>query len=100
MGYYRVQIHGTGIRIAGEEKSRPIIGFYTTRIVRANYEDDARAKAIASVRDQWASGAEAKYYNCGSPTLHVEEVVPARFLQGLLFRNTGHTFYLEDEHAI
>lgn len=32
----------------------------------------------------------------GVLTLHAEEVAPVRFLQGLLFRNTGHTFYSED----
>ena len=100
MGYFRILLHGDGIRVEGEDPSRPIVGFYTTRMVRATSEVEARQKAIEAVRLQWTTGAEAKSNKGGAPSLKVEEASPAKFLQGLLFRDTGHTFYPEDEHVV
>jgi hypothetical protein len=100
MGYFRVLLHGDGIRVEGETASRPIVGFYTTRMVRATSEVEARRKAIEVVRQQWATGAEAKSNLGSAPSLKVEEISPAKLLQGLLFRNTGYTFYPEDENVV
>jgi hypothetical protein len=100
MGYFRVLLHGSGIRVEGGELSRPIIGFYTTRMVRAASEGEAQVIAMESVRMQWATGAEAKCNQGDAPALKVEEVSPAKLLQGLLFRNKGHSFYSEDDHVI
>jgi hypothetical protein len=100
MGYFRVLLHGEGIRVEGEPASRPIVGFYTTRMVRATSEGEARRKAVEAVRLQWATGTEAKSNLGGAPSLKVEEISPAKLLQGLLFRNTGHTFYLKDENVV
>jgi hypothetical protein len=96
MAYYRVLLHGTGICIH-QEGSDPIIGFYTTRAVKADSISEAIEGAKALVDAEWTRGP-----HCGSnegerPTLAVEQVYSENFLGYLKFRNKGYTFYADGE---
>ena len=94
MPYFRVQLHGTGICIDGVGGAPPIVGFYTTRIVRAESQEDAVEVAAQAVTTQWITGAGYAKNNRGTPPmLSVEWVRNDTFLGSLLFRGVGHTFY-------
>ena len=97
MPYFRVQLHGTGIYLVGAGSEPPIVGFYTTRIVRAESREAAARAASRSVTAQWSNGAAyAKNNRDSLPVLSVEWVKDDTFLGRLLFRGTGHTFYSAD----
>jgi len=97
MPYFRVQLHGTGIRLAGAGSEPPIVGFYTTRIVRAASPAAAAEAAARTVSAQWADNTTYAKSNVGSsPKLSVEWVKNDTFLSSLLFRGTGHSFYPAD----
>jgi hypothetical protein len=97
MPYFRVQLHGTGICLFGSGSEPPIVGFYTTRIVRAESREAAATVAARSVTAQWGNGtAYAKNNRSSLPMLSVEWVKDDTFLGSLLFRGTGHTFYPAD----
>jgi len=94
MPYFRVQLQGTGIRLAGAGSEPPIVGFYTTRIVRAASPAQAAEAAARTVSAQWADNTAYARSNAGSPPkLSVEWVKDDTFLGSLLFRGTGHAFY-------
>ena len=81
---------GTGIE-------PPIVGFYTTRIVRAASPEAAAKVAARRVSSQWTDDPTYAGSNVGSPPiLSVEWVKNDTFLGSLLFRATGHTFYPAD----
>jgi hypothetical protein len=77
----------------------PIIGFFTTRIVRAKSLDEAEEKAKAMVLTDWTSGEYASS-NVGSrPILRVDSVYGSNWWQHLRFKNKGHSFFAEEENA-
>ncbi len=97
MPYFRVQLHGTGICLVGSDSEPPIVGFYTTRIVRAESREAAATAAARSVTAQWGSGTAYAKNNRGSlPMLSVEWAKDDTFIGSLRFRGTGHTFYSAD----
>lgn len=98
MGYFRVMLHGDGI-LCETDDSPTIIGFYTTRIVRAPSEEEAKVKATALVRNQWTTGAEAKWNRGSLPLLTVETTEPISLWMALFFRNKGHTFYSDESSS-
>jgi hypothetical protein len=93
MPHYRVMLHGTGIHVPGNSGAPPIIGFYTTRVVRASSEAEAAHAAKSVVTAQWQSGEYAESNTGGLPQLRIESVARTGFFRGMLFRNGGHTFY-------
>ena len=94
MPYFRVQLHGTGICLDGAGGAPPAVGFYTTRIVRAETHEDAAKAAAQAVTTQWTTGTDYAKNNRGTPPmLTVEWVRDDTFLGSLLFRGVGHTFY-------
>ena len=77
---------------------RPIVAFYTTRIVRAESREAAANAAVRAVTAQWSSGSAYAKNNRGSlPRLSVEWVKDDTILGSLLFRGSGHTFYPADQ---
>src|SRR5437867_258919 len=94
MPYYRVMLHASGIRVPVAGSVRPIIGFYTTRLVRAASEAQAAHKATENVSAQWATPEYSQTNLGGPPELIVESVSRATFLDSLRFRGTGHSFYV------
>jgi len=93
MAFYRVSLNGTGIRVPGQEGDKSIIGFYTTRAVRAASTEEAVDRAKALVNADWASGPYQES-NAGShPSLAVEDVYSDNVLGYLTFHNKGYVFY-------
>ena len=97
MAYFRIMLHGDGI-LCRVNDSPPIIGFYTTRIVRAPASDVAKIKALEMVRANWETGHEGKWNHGAAPHISVESVSSASFLAYLLHRNRGHSFYSNEEN--
>jgi hypothetical protein len=97
MPFYRVMLHGSGIRIPGEKSGQEIIGFYTTRLVRAPSEETAVIKARAKVEAQWSEGRYAHSNEGSIPDLSTEWVRRTSFLDLFFFKATGHVFYPEDD---
>ena len=78
----------------------PIIGFYTTRIVRAASQEEAAKATAHSVTEQWSTDPGYSKNNRGTlPTLSVEWVRNDTFFGSLFFRGVGHTFYPAEPSA-
>jgi hypothetical protein len=100
MPNFRVRLHGTGIHLDGTGGGAPIVGFYATRVVRAESRDDAAKVATRSVSEQWRNDpAYAKNNRGAPPTLCVEWVRDETLLGGLFLRSVGHTFYPAEPSA-
>lgn len=100
MPYYRVMLHGTEIRIPGEDPGQPIVGFYATRLVRGDSEDVAVLLAKERVTAEWA-GPEYSAINLGRlPVLRAESVTRTSFLDRLMFPNKGHVFYASGDDEV
>jgi hypothetical protein len=99
MPYYRVMLHGTGIRVPSQEVGREIIGFYTTRLVLAPTEGEAVTRAHGKVMSQWSSGNYARSNKGQLPELSTQWVERTSFLDLFFFKATGHTFYAADDDA-
>ena len=98
MAYFKVMLHGEGVEVPDVGGGPPIVGFYTTRLVRAVSPEEAKKKAAALVVADWSSGEYATSNRAGVPRLTVESVHPTGWLQSLTFRNKGHTFYAADDN--
>ena len=94
---FRVQLHGTGILVDGEADQPPIVGFYTTRSVKARSPEDAVRVASQLVTAQWSEdGAYAERNRASLPQLSAEWVRPDNFLSRIFFRATGYCFYWDE----
>jgi hypothetical protein len=74
-----------------------MIGFYTTRLVRAVSEAEAREKASRMLMDEWTSGANAIHCIGKLPAISVESVEVAGFLDWVRFKKMGYAFYTADD---
>lgn len=94
MPYFRVVLHGQGIRFAlGEEE--PVVGFYATRLVRAGSAEEAVHKAKQAVQSVWARPEYAQHNLGNAPVLSTDLVEPISFLQSLRGSGGGHAFYTQ-----
>jgi hypothetical protein len=100
MPYYRVMLHGTGIRVPSQGSEEDLIGFYTTRLVRASSEAEAERSARGKVETQWRTGEYARNNLGPPPALSTEWVRRTSFLDLFFFRATGHAFYFQDADAV
>ncbi|HKD23799.1 MAG TPA: hypothetical protein VKB71_17405 [Rhizomicrobium sp.] len=107
MPFYCVIVQGDGILIRHRADSaaalglpprtptddQPIIGFFTTRFLRAHNPSAARMKAMRLVADDWAA-PPLNYINEGNtPRLSVDDIWEIGLLKYLSRRPRGHTFY-------
>jgi hypothetical protein len=97
MPTYRVQINGNGIRLPAQSAGQDIVGFFTTRVVRATSEEQAFRDAKELVLKQWISGAYAEANKGSRPEITLEWVKRTNFLDLLFFRGTGYCFYSGEE---
>ena len=95
MPYYRVRVEGTGISVTMSE--RTLVGFFTTRAVRARSPDEAVEKVRAMVTDAWVTGKYAAWNKGAPPAIRVEEVWRSPWHQNVFFKNDGHVFYPDEE---
>lgn len=95
MLFFRVVLHGTGISFTLDGASRPCIGFYTSRSVRASSAEEAVHKANQLVLATWRTEEYIRANSGGLPLLTTDEVEEISFWRTLKIPNTGHTFYAE-----
>jgi len=96
MPFFRVVLHGTGIKFTMDGSTKPCIGFYTSRGVRTGSAEEAVEKAKKSVMAVWAT-EEYVRANAGSlPLLSTDKVEQVSFWQARKIPNAGHTFYAEE----
>jgi len=93
MPYFKFILSGRGIDLPFESES--VVGFLTTRLVRA--ADLASAESLAKdlVLSEWRYGGTYAQANRGSlPVLSVEQSMPVGWLAGVFGRKpSGYTFY-------
>ena len=97
MAFYRVFLKGTGIQVSNPVGGDSLIGFYTTRAVRAGSVEEAVERAKTLVNADWASGIYQATNAGKRPSLTVENVFPDHFFGYLMFRNKGYTFYPDSD---
>ena len=100
MPFYKVLMHGEGIRVGGvaahQANQQPRVGVYTTRIAWAGTAEKARRSAIQKVARQWSSGSYADANAGAFPTLKIESIERVGMLKALLFKADGHMFYCDE----
>lgn len=97
MPFFNIMLNGEGILIPTERPEHAIVGFYTTRIVRAANAQEAGRAACAMVQRQWLSPAFTSNNTGGEPRLAIESIQRTTFWAWLRSRNTGHSFYGADD---
>jgi hypothetical protein len=97
VAFFRVVLDGTGTDIPAEENGPSIIGFFTTRLVRAATTIEAEKKAKGMVLNEWSSGRYAKANKGSLPVVSVESVEKSNLLESLRFKNKGYSFYMEEQ---
>ena len=86
-------VHGAGINIPGEDGEDAIIGFYTTRLVKAETRQEAEIKAKDMIIKEWSSGPCALSNKGSLPKLRIETVTDKTFFDSLRVKNKGYSFY-------
>lgn len=93
MPQFVVVMEGTGIKVPSVPE--PIVGFLTTRKVKAVDQDEAIKKARNVVLQDWTDG-EYQASNIGAlPDLQIDSVRRLGLIEGVFSRvpNSGYTFY-------
>jgi len=96
MPFFRVVLHGTGINFRIEGGSKPCIGFYTSRAVRAGSAEEAVEKAKKSVLAVWATEEYVRANAGDVPLLSTDRVEKVSFWQARRIPNSGHAFYAQE----
>ena len=89
-------MQGRGIHIASEVFGKPIIGFYTTRLVKAESLAAAKVKAKVHLLKEWDAEPYVSSNSGSSPTVTIQSVQQAGFSDWLKFKNKGYSFYVDD----
>ena len=99
MPYFRVTLSGSGISYPFEDGSDPVIGFFTTRDVRASDFESAGHLAKELVLAEWRDSGPYAAANRGAiPSLVVENSFPIGMLEGIFGRKpAGYSFYTHDD---
>lgn len=97
MPHFKVILSGRGIDLPFEGDS--VVGFFTTRLVRAADMASAESLAKELVLSEWCLGGTYAQANRGSlPALSVEQSLPVGWLAGALRRKpSGYTFYCQED---
>ena len=97
MPYFKIMLSGRGIDL--QIDGIPVIGFFTTRLVRA--PDPVAASLLAKdlVLSEWKLGSPYAAANRGAvPAMTVESCFPVGFLAGTFGRKpSGYTFYSHED---
>ncbi|MGQ9448020.1 hypothetical protein ACSAMZ_01825 [Xanthomonas citri pv. bilvae] len=93
MSYFKVILSGRGIDLPFDGTS--VVGFFTTRVVRAAEPQAAESQAMELVLSEWRPGGTYADTNRGSlPALAVEQSIPLGVLAGIFGRKpSGYSFY-------
>ena len=90
-------LNGTGILIPNIDNGNSIIGFYTTRVVKAGTVEEAIDRAKALVNTEWLSTPYHESNKGKHPSLTVDKVYTEHLFGFIMFRNKGYTFYRDDD---
>ena len=92
MPYFRVLMNGEGISVSSSGDQ--IIGFYTTRWVKADVPEEAEDLAKKLVLRDWTNGEYAEVNEGDPPRLSVESIVSVGLFNYLWNRRgKGYSFY-------
>ena len=99
MPYFRVILSGSGISYPFVDGPDPVIGFFTTRDVKAPDLERAGHVAKELVLSEWRAGGAYAADNRGAiPSLAIENCFPIGLLTGILGRKpSGYSFYSHDD---
>ena len=97
MPHFKVTLSGRGIDLLFD--GTPVVGFFTTRLVRADDLMTAERQAKDLVLSDWQPGGSYAAINRGSiPSLTVEDSFPVGFVTGTFARKpSGYTFYSHED---
>ncbi|MCS3747138.1 hypothetical protein FHY18_002734 [Xanthomonas arboricola] len=97
MPHFKVTLSGRGIDLLFD--GTPVVGFFTTRLVRAADLLAAERQAKNDVLSEWQPGSNYAATNRGSVlALTVEESFPVGFLASTFGRKpSGYTFYSHED---
>ena len=100
MPFYKVLMHGEGIRVVGgganQANKQTRVGVYKNTHARGGTEAKARRRALQKVARQWSSGSYADANAGAFPTLKIESIERVGMLKALLFKADGHMFYCDE----
>ena len=98
MAYFQVLFQGKGIRLPFDGGDSAI-GFFTTRVVRADSSDDALDRARDVVLSEWRDGGSYAAVNSGEvPELVADPIRRLGPLRGFFGRKrTGYVFYCHED---
>lgn len=97
VAFFSVMVQGTGLSIKLPDQRQAIAGFFATRIVWAESAEYAERFAIDRVSREWMAEPYKSQSGAGSVVLSPEACRPVGFVQGLLARPTGFTFFAAAE---
>jgi len=97
MPHFKFILSGRGIDLPLEDES--VVGFFTTRLVRAADLTSAESLVKDLVPSEWCSGGIYAQANRGSlPVLSVEQSIPVGWLAGVFGRKpSGYAFYRHED---
>jgi hypothetical protein len=96
MPYFSIVMEGKGILIKSDDAAESIIGFFTTRMVRAASSEEAENKVKEMITAEWMSGHYAKANKGVLPEVSIESVSQKPMIEYLKFKNGGYSFYCRE----
>ena len=97
MAYFSVVINGKGISVPSPSEDREIIGFYTTRWVKAATVEEAKSVAGRLVLSDWIDGEYADSNSGKQPRISVDSISQVSLFKYLWRQpGRGHIFYTSE----
>ena len=96
MKKYKVLVHGQNFLLDVDGKVKKV-GFYTTRFLEANDDQEAEENAISTLRNDPTLRSGVLNEKSDAPMLYVEEIAELDSFEGLTLPGTGFSFYTRDE---
>lgn len=91
-------MNGEGISVSSSDRDNDIVGFYTTRWVKAQNVEDAKHLAIGLVVRDWTEGEYADLASGSPPRITIEKTNEVSLFTYLRRRpGRGNTFYSSDD---
>ena len=92
MPFYKIVLCGEGIALSSGD-GEPIVGFFATRVAFGKDAQIAGKKAEAMLLNEWEREGWNARNQGSSPILNIEECSEVTFLNAMIKRPSGFTFY-------
>ncbi len=92
MAYFSVIMYGQGIAVESFDSGEDVIGFYTTRWVKAASKEEAQHVAVALVMSEWKVGKYADVNSGNPPQISVDQTTQVGLFTYLRRRPGTATF--------